>query len=112
MYISRFMGRLLVKAVKTHNAVRATGPRQVGKSTMIAEMLPDRRYVTLDDPFVEDQAKEDSRTFMQLKQPPVTIDEVQHAPILFRFIKQDVAKRSIWAKIKKTVVPYGKVAVF
>ena len=24
----------------------------------------------------------------------------------------DVAKRSIWAKIKKTVVPYGKVAVF
>ena len=92
MYISRFMDRLLVKAVKTHNAVLVTGPRQVGKSTMIAEMLPDRRYVTLDDPFVEDQAKEDSRTFMQLNPPPVTIDEVQHAPILFRFIKQAVDK--------------------
>lgn len=92
MYISRFMDRLLVKAVKTHNAILVTGPRQVGKSTMVAEMLPGRRYVTLDDPFVEEQAKEDSRTFMQLNPPPVTIDEVQHAPILFRFIKQAVDK--------------------
>ena len=81
-YIPRFMDRLLRKAVQTSNVVLVTGPRQVGKSTMIAHELPDRRYVTLDDPFVEEQAKVDSRTFIQLNPPPVTIDEVQHTPIL------------------------------
>jgi len=90
VYISRFMDGLLKSAVKTYGAVLVTGPRQVGKSTMIEHVLPGRRYVTLDDPFVEEQAKIDSRTFMQLNPPPVTIDEVQHAPVLFRFIKKTV----------------------
>lgn len=89
-YIPRFMERLLKKAVETSNVVLLTGPRQVGKSTMLAHELPARRYVTLDDPFIEEQARQDSRTFIQLNTPPVTIDEVQHAPILFRFIKQAV----------------------
>ena len=89
MYIARFMDKLLAKAVKTNSNVLVTGPRQVGKSTMIEHVLPKRRYVSLDDPFVEEQARTDSRTFIQLNPPPVTIDEVQHAPILFRFIKQE-----------------------
>ena len=87
------MDRLLRKAVETSYVVLVTGPRQVGKSTMIAHELPNQRYVTLDDPFIEEQAKVDSRTFIQLNPPPVTIDEVQHAPILFRFIKQQVDER-------------------
>lgn len=89
MYIPRFMDKLLAHAMETSNTVLVTGPRQVGKSTLIAHLFPDRRYVTLDDPFLEEQAKTDSRTFIQLNPPPVTIDEVQHAPILFRFIKQE-----------------------
>lgn len=84
------MDGLLAKAVGGSCVVLVTGARQVGKSTMISHVLPGRRYVTLDDPFVEEQAKTDSRTFIQLNQPPVTIDEVQHAPILFRYIKQAV----------------------
>ena len=94
-YIPRFLDRLLRKAVETSNVVLVTGPRQVGKSTMIAHELPNRRYVTLDDPFVEEQAKVDSRTFIQLNPPPVTIDEVQHAPILFRFIKRHVDEHRV-----------------
>ena len=92
MYIQRFMDGLLAKAMKTSNSVLVTGPRQVGKSTMISHVLPKLRYVTLDDPFVEEQAKNDSRTFMQLNPPPVAIDEVQHAPVLFRFIKMEADK--------------------
>ena len=81
MYIKRFMDGLLAKAMETSNSVLVTGPRQVGKSTMISHVLPELRYVTLDDPFVEEQAKNDSRTFMQLNPPPVAIDEVQHPAI-------------------------------
>ena len=92
MYIQRFMDGLLAKAMKTSNSVLVTGPRQVGKSTMISHVFPNLRYVTLDDPFVEEQAKNDSRTFMQLNPPPVAIDEVQHAPVLFRFIKMETDK--------------------
>ena len=54
MYIQRFMDGLLAKAMKTSNSVLVTGPRQVGKSTMISHVLPKLRYVTLDDPFVEE----------------------------------------------------------
>ena len=43
MYISRFMDGLLAKAMKTSNSVLVTGPRQVGKSTMISHVLPKLR---------------------------------------------------------------------
>lgn len=60
--MAKFMDRLLRKAVETSNVVLVTGPRQVGKSTMIAHELPNQRYVTLDDPFIEEQAKVDIRS--------------------------------------------------
>jgi len=87
MYITRAIDKMLLKAVKTHKAVLVTGARQVGKSTSMENVLPRRKTVTLDDPFLEDQAKEDPSMFMRMNPPPVTIDEVQHAPELFRYVK-------------------------
>ena len=93
MYIKRAVDRLIRRAVRSKGAVLVTGARQVGKSTSLEKVLPGRRYVTLDDPFLEEQAKGDSRTFMTVNPPPVTIDEVQHAPILFRYVKQECDRR-------------------
>ena len=93
MYIERAIDRLIRRAVRSKGAVLVTGARQVGKSTSLEKVLPERRYVTLDDPFLEEQAKGDSRTFMAVNPPPVTIDEVQHAPVLFRYIKQECDRR-------------------
>ena len=93
MYIERAVDRLIKRAIRSKGAVLVTGARQVGKSTSLEKVLPGRRYVTLDDPFLEEQAKGDSRTFMEVNPPPVTIDEVQHAPILFRYIKQECDRR-------------------
>ena len=93
MYIERAVDRLIRRAVRSKGAVLVTGARQVGKSTSLEKVLPGRRYVTLDDPFLEEQAKGDSRTFMEVNPPPVTIDEVQHAPVLFRYIKQECDRR-------------------
>lgn len=88
-YIHRSIEERLEAATGTFKAVLLTGPRQVGKSTLLKKMFPGRRYVTLDDPFAEQQARENGSMFLMLNPDPVTIDEVQRAPELFRYIKME-----------------------
>ncbi|MCR4783851.1 MAG: ATP-binding protein [bacterium] len=86
-YLNRAIERELQRAIKTFKAVLVTGARQVGKSTLLRNLFPSRRYVSLDDPFLEEQAKNDSNAFLLFNSPPITIDEIQRAPILFRYLK-------------------------
>lgn len=86
-YIKRSIETRLLKTVDTFKAVLVTGPRQVGKSTLLKVLFPDRKYISLDDPFLEEQANQNGSMFMALNQPPITIDEVQRAPQLFRYLK-------------------------
>lgn len=86
-YISRALEDHLHRYEKSYKAVLVTGARQVGKSTLLKKLFPDRAYVSLDDPFMEQQAKEAGDMFLTLNPPPVTIDEVQRAKELFRYIK-------------------------
>lgn len=86
-YIRRSVEELILKTNKTFKCVLITGARQTGKSTTIKRLFKDRRYVTFDDPFVEDQAKNSPDMFMTLNPPPVVFDEVQHVKELFRYIK-------------------------
>ena len=71
-----------------------TGPRQVGKTTMLQKMMENtnRGYVTLDDLNERNIAKKDPELFLQLHKPPILIDEVQYAPELFTYIKMHVDK--------------------
>ena len=86
-YIHRALEERLQKYEKTYKAILVTGARQVGKSTLLRKVFADRKYVTLDDPFMEQQAKEAGDLFLTLNPPPITIDEVQRAKELFRYIK-------------------------
>ena len=86
-YIKRSIEHKLLETSKTFKSVLLTGPRQVGKSTLLKNTFPGRKYVSFDDPFLEQQAKENGSMFMMLNQPPVIIDEVQRAPELLRYIK-------------------------
>lgn len=74
--------------------VLVTGPRQVGKTTMLQKLMEgtNRGYVTLDDLNERNIAKTDPELFLQLHKPPVLIDEVQYAPELFTYIKIHVDK--------------------
>ena len=75
----------LRQAAKTYKAVLLTGARQVGKSTLLKHLFRDEcRCISLDDPFLEEQAKTDGNMFLTLNPPPVIVDEVQYAPELFR----------------------------
>ena len=65
-----------------------TGPRQVGKTTLL-EMCAEagRNHVTLDDLDVRGLARNDPGLFIQTYKPPIIIDEVQYAPQLFSYLK-------------------------
>lgn len=47
MYISRSMEQALLERTKNSGCVTATGTRQVGKSTLLKNLFPNVRYVTL-----------------------------------------------------------------
>ena len=66
-----------------------TGPRQVGKSTMLRHLMEGtaRAEVSLDDLEERRLAKTDPAMFLKLHPAPVLIDEVQYAPELFSYIK-------------------------
>lgn len=65
-----------------------TGPRQVGKTTLLEHCgAATRRYVTLDDLTQREVARRDPALFLQMHPPPATIDEVQYAPQLFSQLK-------------------------
>jgi len=68
-----------------------TGPRQVGKTTLLEMCAAGKRaYVTLDDLDARHLAQSDPALFLQTWQPPLIIDEVQYAPQLFSAIKMCV----------------------
>ena len=93
-YITRNLEKVVDQVTREYPVVLVTGPRQVGKTTMLRKLMEgtDRRYVTLDDLNERHMAKTDPELFLQLHEPPVMIDEVQYAPELFIYIKMYVDK--------------------
>lgn len=101
-YIKRDMEETFLSTSEQFKVVLITGPRQVGKTTMLKKLMEEsqrsgvtRKYVTLDDIVMRDLAKNDPDSFIKTYAPPVFIDEVQYAPELFSYIKMQVDKRQL-----------------
>ena len=94
-YIKRDMEEVFLRTAEQFKVVLVTGPRQVGKTTMLKKLMEGtvRKYVSLDDIVSRDLAKNDPKTFVETYPPPVFIDEVQYAPELFSYIKIQVDNR-------------------
>ena len=94
-YIKRNLESVVEQVTKEYPVVLVTGPRQVGKTTMLQKLMEgtDRSYVTLDDLNERNLARTDPELFLQLHEPPVLIDEVQYAPELFTYIKIHVDRK-------------------
>ncbi|WP_455025054.1 ATP-binding protein [Oribacterium sinus] len=93
-YIKRSLEKVVLQVSKEYPVVLISGPRQVGKTTMLKKLMEgtDRNYVSLDDLQERALAKNDPEMFLQLHKPPILIDEVQYAPELFSMIKLIVDK--------------------
>ena len=94
MYIERALETVVRRYSEHFKVVVVTGPRQVGKTTMLKHLAKQdeergvaRSYVTLDNTALRIAAKEDPELFLQRYNPPVLIDEIQKAPELLPFIK-------------------------
>lgn len=87
-YIHRHLEQVLPNVLETFPSVIVTGPRQVGKTTLLKQALPEGyRYVTLDDLVVRAMAQNDPALFMLNNPGKVIIDEVQYASDLFPYLK-------------------------
>ena len=95
--LDRTLKQSVLKLSTMFPVIMVTGPRQVGKSTLLEACAQDqgthgvkRNYVTLDDYSARDLAVNDPALFLQQWPAPVIIDEIQYAPGLLSAIKVEV----------------------
>ncbi len=69
------------------------GPRQAGKTTLARLLMPERPYVSLEDPDVRARAHEDPRGLLAELPEGGILDEVQHCPALLSYLQTWVDAR-------------------
>lgn len=100
MYITRQAETLILQMTNMFKVVLITGPRQVGKTTLLKHILGDvYNYVTLDDINTLEVAKTDPKLFFLNNPGKIIIDEVQNAPELFIEIKRIVDQSEVLGTI-------------
>ena len=78
-YIYRTIEESLNKIIGMFPVIMVTGPRQVGKTTLLnkLEATSDKKinFVSLDNTFIRAQANEDPELFLRTHECPLIIDE-------------------------------------
>ncbi len=90
-YIQRTIEPLIQRALQEFPALALMGPRRCGKTTVLQHLLRDKyTYISFDGLDRQLAASQDPRGFLDLYAPPVIMDEVQHVPELFSYIKERI----------------------
>jgi uncharacterized protein len=88
MYIRRTLEKCIIQASNFFPVVFISGPRQVGKTTILQNCISEgRNYVSLDTLEERELAKNDPGRFLERYKAPLLLDEIQYAPELFPYIK-------------------------
>ena len=99
-YVSRTMEKTVDKMKKSFPVIMITGPRQVGKTTLLSMMVEKDKnekinFISLDDLNARTLAIEDPELFLRTYEMPLIIDEFQYAPNLLSYIKIIVDKKRL-----------------
>lgn len=86
-YYERELEGVLSERLRQFPVVAVTGPRQSGKTTLVRKVLPDWRYVTLEDFDMRMSATDDPRGFLREWRAGTIIDEFQRAPELVSYLQ-------------------------
>lgn len=85
----------LQRLSKLWPVVGVVGLRQVGKSTLLRDLLEISNFVTMDDDDSRTDAGNSPKVFLAKYPRPFVIDEIQKIPKLFDAIKSEVDKKRI-----------------
>jgi hypothetical protein len=92
-YVHREMERQILRAAKGFPAVVLTGPRRAGKTWLLRRLFPRAQYFLLEDPDVVARLRADPHGFLDAVKTPVILDEVQHVPELFAFVRARIDRQ-------------------
>ena len=96
-YIERIAEKQILNLAKQFPVVMITGPRQVGKTTLLTKVIEKTKenitFVSFDNITLRTMAKKDPELFLETYKPPLAIDEFQYVPNLLSYIKLEVDKQ-------------------
>lgn len=99
-YVRRALSLEVDRAAHAFSAVLLTGPRRSGKTTLLRSLRPDAAYHLLEDPDVVSRFRADPRGFLADLRLPAILDEVQHVPEIFSYVRARIdaepRKRGQW----------------
>lgn len=99
MWIDRLARKKIEKALSTRPVLLLTGARQTGKTSLLQKIAGNAVYVTLDNLLAAAAAEENPNAFLSQFEGQVILDEIQHAPSLFRTLKELVGQqRRVYGK--------------
>ena len=87
MYIRRELHSEFERIISLFSVIVVTGPRQSGKTTLCKEVFKSYHYVDIDDASIREQIMASPRSFLEQYSSGIIIDEIQHYPDLFSYIK-------------------------
>lgn len=76
------------KALSQFRALCITGPRQSGKTTLSKQLFKDKPYVNFENPSVQFEAENNPVSFLKKYSKGAVFDEVQRAPLIFRYLQE------------------------
>lgn len=89
MWIQRDISKIIETNKDPIQIIR--GPRQCGKTSLVLQLDPSFRELSLDDPSLRQLAQTDPELFLkQFHSEKIFIDEAQYAPALFPSLKRKV----------------------
>jgi len=97
-YRRRNLDRKLDQLTRDWGAVLVTGPREAGKTSTLTELIgrfegSGERTVAFDTPSEQDSFRRDPQLFFANRGLPLFLDEVQHVPDVFPYLKGALDKK-------------------